>query len=62
MIAWYGFLSTIFLCVVPILTELYETRKYLHGRNSVEDGEIDLEDWTHVDGEATHTAADQKAT
>lgn len=41
----YGFLATILIVIVPVATELYETKKYLNEKNSVRDGEIDVTDY-----------------
>lgn len=47
----YGFLATILIVIVPVVTELYETKKYLNEKNSVKDGEIDANDYQQAIGE-----------
>jgi len=46
----YGFLATILIIIVPVVTEIYEIKKYLSEKNSVRDEDIDVKDYQQATG------------
>ena len=42
VVTWYGFMATVIIIIMPLVTEFYELRKFMLERASVEPDEIDL--------------------